>query len=135
MTEREKVEEWNRRYPRGTTVQVLLERGGVRISTTRCEARLSGQTAAIWVRGISGAYPLDRVTALPRADAAPPAPTGPASAPMRFEVVLDPATPDTWRVAAIGRDGSEQPDLALFRGPSAEARAREYATWKNVTAR
>src|SRR5512135_156099 len=144
MTEREKVEVWNRRYPKGTTVQVLFEGGGVKVSTTRSEARLSGRTAVIWVRGISGAYPLDRVTALPPANAAPPspapgtappAPTRLASAALRFEVVLDPAIPDTWRVEAIDRNGSEQSYLALFRGPSAEARAREYADWKNAAAR
>jgi hypothetical protein len=144
MTEREKVEEWNRRYPKGTTVQVLLEGGGVQVSTTRCEARLSGQIAVIWVRGISGAYPLDRVSALPSVDAAPPspapsaappAPTWLPSAAMRFEVVLDPATPDAWRVEAIDRNGSEQFYLAIFRGPSAEARAREYADWKNAATR
>jgi hypothetical protein len=51
---------------------------------------------------------------------------------MRFEVVPDPANPASWRVEAIDRNGTEQLYLAIFRGPAAEARAREYADWKNA---
>jgi hypothetical protein len=50
---------------------------------------------------------------------------------MRFEVVADPGNPASWRVEAIDRNRTEQLYLAIFRGPAAEARAREYADWKN----
>ena len=146
MSEIEKVQEWNRRNPIGTRVEFKRDGGGPQVSTTRCEARISNGRAVIWVRGIAGAYPIDEVAALPttedKASQAPPAqavPSAPRSGPislpmpsMRFDVVPDPANPASWRVEAIDRNGTEQLYLAIFRGPAAEARAREYADWKNA---
>jgi hypothetical protein len=54
---------------------------------------------------------------------------------MRYEVVPDPADPASWRVEAIDRNGTEQLYLAVFRGPDAAGRAREYADWKNASRR
>jgi hypothetical protein len=145
MTEIEKVQDWNRRNPVGANVEVDREGGEPHVSTTRCEARISNGRAVIWVRGISGAYPLDKVRPVPavedKASQAQPAPAAPNAASsgstplpmpsMQFEVVRDPANPACWRVEAIDRNGTEQFYLAIFRGPGAEARAREYADWKN----
>jgi hypothetical protein len=146
MTEIEKVQEWNRCNPIGASVEVEREGGETHVSTTRCEARISNGRAVIWVRGISGAYPLDKVRRVPAAEdktpqssPVPPVPSASPSEPtplptpsMRFEVVPDLANPACWRVEAIDRNGSEQFYLAIFRGPAAEARAREYADWKNA---
>jgi hypothetical protein len=146
MTEIEKVQEWNRHNPVGATVEVEREGGTLEISTTRCEARLSRDRAVVWVRGIAGAYPLEKVRPVstspvpvevkppasrPSATVPPPAPGWTRLPSMRFEVVPDPTAPAVWRVEAIDRNATEEFYLAIFRGPSAEARAREYADWKN----
>ena len=139
MNELEKVHDWNRRCPIGTTVRVQAGGGEIQVSTTRCEARLnSDQVAVVWLKGLIGPRRLDNLS-VPGAEATSPSSVAPASselpwpptAAMRFEVVADPSNPDAWRVEAIDRNGTEQFYLAIFRGPAAEARASEYAAWKN----
>ncbi|TFW15918.1 hypothetical protein [Duganella callida] len=47
----------------GTTVTVLLDGGEVRETITTSEAQvLSGHSAVIWLKGVSGCYLLERVT-------------------------------------------------------------------------
>jgi hypothetical protein len=46
------------------------------------------------------------------------------------EVVKDATLPNAWRVEKLDSDGDGGVDLAIFDGPNAEARAREYAAWK-----
>ena len=47
----------------GAAVTVLLDGGEVRETITTSEAQvLSGHSAVIWLKGISGCYLLDRVT-------------------------------------------------------------------------
>ena len=47
---------------------------------------------------------------------------------MQIEVAERTDRPDVWTVEAIGEDGEIY--QALFMGPKAEERAREYATMK-----
>jgi hypothetical protein len=49
---------------------------------------------------------------------------------MKYEVAQDTAFPCEWRVEAIDLDGDGDCFVALFSGPEAEARAKEYASWK-----
>lgn len=60
------VADWNAAHPLpGAAVEVRLDSGEVRRTVTESEAQmLSGHTAVIWLEGISGAYALDRVTAI-----------------------------------------------------------------------
>lgn len=51
---------------------------------------------------------------------------------IRFEVVEDRHQPGCWRVEDIDFDGEGECHAALFIGNDAEARAREYADWKNA---
>jgi hypothetical protein len=46
-----------------------------------------------------------------------------------YEVMPRPGHPDEWRVEA--RDPNAEPDVTLFVGPDAYARAAEVAAWKN----
>jgi hypothetical protein len=50
---------------------------------------------------------------------------------MLHETVKDRLAMDTWRVEAINQEGDGEVFVAIFSGPDAEARAREYADWKN----
>jgi hypothetical protein len=63
--EEARVAEWNTLHPEGTPVRVKLDDGSEVTTTNLTEAwLLGGHTAVIKVCGISGAYKLDRVTAL-----------------------------------------------------------------------
>lgn len=64
------VEAWNKKYPVGTKVSVLRDKGESKITVTRSEAWMlgsnsqhPGHTAVIKVDGISGGYLLRRVSA------------------------------------------------------------------------
>jgi hypothetical protein len=48
-----------------------------------------------------------------------------------FEVAPDPENPEDWTVLAVDRESEGECYLAIFSGPHAETRAREYAAWKN----
>ena len=48
---------------------------------------------------------------------------------MKFEVQQDTKFPNEWRVEAIDNKSGDI-YVAVFGGPEAEERAREYATWK-----
>lgn len=50
---------------------------------------------------------------------------------MLYEVIKDTVTMDTWRVEAINACGDGEVFVTIFSGPDAEARAHEYARWKN----
>jgi hypothetical protein len=50
---------------------------------------------------------------------------------MQYEVVRDKNFPFDWRVEAFSSDGDCY--VTVFSGPDAEARAREYANWKDTT--
>ena len=50
---------------------------------------------------------------------------------MLHEVVKDRTAMDTWRVEAINQEGDGEVFVTIFSGPDSEARAREYADWKN----
>lgn len=50
---------------------------------------------------------------------------------MRYETVKDRTTMDTWRVEAINEQGDGEVFVTIFSGHDAEARAHEYAVWKN----
>jgi hypothetical protein len=50
---------------------------------------------------------------------------------MLHEIVKDQTMIDTWRVEAINGQGDGEVFVTIFSGPDAEARAREYAEWKN----
>lgn len=59
------VNNWNSKHPEGTEVNVRLDNGEVMKSKTRSIAwMLGGHTPVILVEGISGAYALERVTAI-----------------------------------------------------------------------
>ena len=54
---------------------------------------------------------------------------------MIYEVVEDRHSPGMWRVEAVDYgpplgDGEGEIYVAIFSGPNAEGRAREYAIWK-----
>lgn len=56
-------DKFNARVPVGGAVTVLLDSGENRETVTTSEAQiLSGHTAVIWLKGVSGCYLLDRVT-------------------------------------------------------------------------
>ena len=46
----------------------------------------------------------------------------------QIEVIEDTRCPGDWRVEAVGADGECY--VAIFSGPRAETRAREYARWR-----
>ncbi len=48
---------------------------------------------------------------------------------MQYEVMADPEFPNDWRVEAIDRKSGDI-YVAVFSGPDAEQRAREYAEWQ-----
>lgn len=50
---------------------------------------------------------------------------------MDYEVVVSQDVPDSWVVEAINYEGDGEIYSALFSGPDAEIRAREYAAWKS----
>jgi len=57
-------DKFNAAHHVGATVTVQLDGGEVRETVTTSEAQvLSGHSAVIWLKGISGCYLLDRVTA------------------------------------------------------------------------
>lgn len=59
--EKADVENWNAKYPVGTEVRVMRDRGGPVVTKTCSEAwMLSGHTAVVMLDGISGCYCLDR---------------------------------------------------------------------------
>ena len=65
MTTQEQVDAWNNdgNNPVGCAVYVLRDNGEILETVTRSVAEvLSGHTAVIWVRGITGCYALERVT-------------------------------------------------------------------------
>ena len=49
---------------------------------------------------------------------------------MNYEVIPDSISPGDWRVEAINDVGEGEVYVAIFSGPDAEQRAREYADWK-----
>ena len=53
---------------------------------------------------------------------------------MRHEVFADKEFPNDWRVEAIDRDSGDI-FVAVFSGPDAEERAREYASWQEAKER
>jgi len=56
---------WNDAYPIGTKVKLVLDEGEPIETITRSKAEvLSGHSAVIWLRGVTGCYLLDRVTAI-----------------------------------------------------------------------
>jgi hypothetical protein len=68
--QQKQVDEFNRKCQLGQHVNVRLDNGEVKTTTTRSEAQLmGGHTAVVWLEGINGAYLLDRVTVLPRVGA------------------------------------------------------------------
>lgn len=55
------VDNWNRQYPIGTAVIVTKDNGAQVHTKTRSEASvMSGHSAVIWLKGISGCYALER---------------------------------------------------------------------------
>lgn len=55
--------DFNSRAPVGTAVKVKMDSGEIRETVTTSAAEiLSGHSAVIWLRGISGCYLLDRVS-------------------------------------------------------------------------
>jgi hypothetical protein len=50
---------------------------------------------------------------------------------MTWEVFKDKNWPSDWRVEAIDHDGDGECYVTIFSGPGSEARAREYAEFKN----
>jgi hypothetical protein len=48
---------------------------------------------------------------------------------LQYETIEDNRHPGDYRVEAIDRDGEVY--IAIFSGPEARDRAREYADWKN----
>ena len=50
---------------------------------------------------------------------------------IQFEVLEDRKTPGDWIVGAVDYDSEVEGYTAVFTGPNAEQRAREYARWKN----
>lgn len=63
-------DKFNAAHQVGAAVSVELDGGEMRKTITVSEAQvLSGQSAVIWLKGISGCYLLERVTALKAAKA------------------------------------------------------------------
>jgi hypothetical protein len=48
---------------------------------------------------------------------------------MKYEIVPDKQYPTDWRVEAIDYENEGVGYIAIFAGPDAELRAREYAKW------
>lgn len=68
------VNDWNAAHPIGTSVEVRLDSGEVRVTKTRSAAEmLGGHTAVVWLDGIAGGYLLSRVTAVADDEATAPA--------------------------------------------------------------
>jgi hypothetical protein len=60
-----KVEAWNAVHPVGTSVVVELDGGQkLRTETVAPASLLGGHTAVAWLKDVSGAYRLDRCTAI-----------------------------------------------------------------------
>jgi len=51
---------------------------------------------------------------------------------MFYEVIEDKLQPGDWRVEAINTEGDGEVYIAIFVGPNADARAKDYADWKNA---
>jgi hypothetical protein len=51
---------------------------------------------------------------------------------MIHEVIEDQLQPGDYRVEAINTEGDGEVYTAIFVGPDAQARAEEYAEWKNA---
>ena len=49
---------------------------------------------------------------------------------MRIEMAEDKLLPGAWRIEIFDLDSEGECFIALFTGPSAKERAREYADWK-----
>jgi hypothetical protein len=49
---------------------------------------------------------------------------------MTYEIAQDKEVPSSWRVEAIDYDNEGIGYIAIFAGPSAYERAKEYANWK-----
>lgn len=63
--EQGKVAAWNSVHAVGTEVSVLLDDGQkLRTKTTAPASLLGGHTAVCWLENVSGAYRLDRCTAV-----------------------------------------------------------------------
>lgn len=62
--EEEKVRQWNSQYPAGTKVNVVDDFKDTKETVTTSEAWVLGSTAVIMVKNKSGAYMLDRVSAI-----------------------------------------------------------------------
>jgi hypothetical protein len=54
---------------------------------------------------------------------------------MDYEIAEDRKYKGTWRVEAINYASDGEVRVAVFSGPDAEERAREYAQWKNQAQR
>jgi hypothetical protein len=65
---------------------------------------------------------------------ATPEATSPEEAPMRWSIFADKDFPNDWHVEAIDKDSGDI-FVALFSGPEAEKRAREYAEWQEAKGR
>jgi hypothetical protein len=50
---------------------------------------------------------------------------------LRYEVTEDRLQAGDYRVEAINESGDGEVFIAIFVGPDAQARAEEYADWKN----
>lgn len=53
---------------------------------------------------------------------------------MEYEAVQDRLNPYDWRVEAIDEQAEGQVYVAIFTGPKAKERAKEYAAWKAESA-
>ena len=53
---------------------------------------------------------------------------------MKYEVMPDEKFPNEWRCEAIDQQSGDI-YIAVFAGPDAEERAREYASWQQTLAR
>ena len=59
-------DKFNAAHQVGAAVRVELDGGDIRETITTSEAQvISGHTAVVWLKGISGCYLLDRVAPLP----------------------------------------------------------------------
>jgi hypothetical protein len=52
---------------------------------------------------------------------------------MRYEMMRSRGAEDEWRVEAIDYEHDGQVSVAIFSGPDAERRAKEYTEWRNAT--
>ena len=50
---------------------------------------------------------------------------------MSYIAVESRTTPGEWRVEFIDHDSEGEIEVTIFSGRNAEARAKEYAVWKN----